>query len=282
MKTASGALLSLINGSQQFVMADLYTITLVGGSVLRYTDADIAIAWNANTFLSVPISRSAVREIIGTEVDTLDMTLFFGVNDLILGLPYPRFVQNGGFDGATVQLEKAFLSDWATAPVGTIIRFTGRISDAKPSRSQIDLTVKSYLELLNIQMPRNLYQPSCQHALFDGGCTLNKASFAANTSVSSGSSATQLLCGLVQAAGYFDQGTITFTSGANNGISRTVKSQTAGVLNLSIGLPAVPSVGDTFMAYPGDDKQLSTCINKFNNKVNFKGFPYVPVPETAL
>jgi uncharacterized phage protein (TIGR02218 family) len=35
MKAASPALIALLESSDQFIMADLYTITLVGGSVLR-------------------------------------------------------------------------------------------------------------------------------------------------------------------------------------------------------------------------------------------------------
>ena len=43
MKVASPALIALLSSANQFVMADLYTITLVGGSVLRYSAASTAI-----------------------------------------------------------------------------------------------------------------------------------------------------------------------------------------------------------------------------------------------
>ena len=67
----------------------------------------------------------------------------------------------------------------------------------------------------------------------------------------------------------------------NNGASRSVKSYTPGVITLSLPLLAAPGVGDTFNAYPGCDKQQATCTNKFSNKVNFGGQPYIPLPETA-
>jgi hypothetical protein len=44
----------------------------------------------------------------------------------------------------------------------------------------------------------------------------------------------------------------------------------------------MPNTGDTFTAYPGCDKTQNTCTSKFNNLVNFGGFPYVPVPEAAI
>lgn len=282
MKSASAELIALINGSRQFLMADLYTFTLAGGTILRYTGADVAITSGGNTFSPATIERGTVREIVGVEVDSLEMQLYFGLNDLVLGLPWPHFARNGGLDGARLLLEKAFLSDWLAAPAGALTRFTGRVSDVTPGRTGIALTVKSDLELLNISMPRNLYQSSCLHALYDAGCALAKAAFGANSSVSAGSDARQVLCGLAQAAGYFDQGTITCTSGANNGITRTVKRYTPGVLTLSVPLPGAPGVGDTFTAYPGCDKSQMTCTATFGNKANFKGFPYVPVPESAL
>ena len=42
MKPASAALIALLADSEQFIMADLYTFTLVGGSLLRYSAAPSA------------------------------------------------------------------------------------------------------------------------------------------------------------------------------------------------------------------------------------------------
>jgi hypothetical protein len=91
-------------------------------------------------------------------------------------------------------------------------------------------------------------------------------------------------------SGWFDLGTVTFTSGVNNGLIRTVKSYTrivprsgpmTGVLNFTLPLPNVPGIGDTFTAYAGCDKQQATCAGKFHNISHFSGEPYVPVAETA-
>jgi len=51
MKTASPALIALLNSSEQFIMADLFTISLISGGVYRYTSADIPITVGLNTFL---------------------------------------------------------------------------------------------------------------------------------------------------------------------------------------------------------------------------------------
>ena len=78
-------------------------------------------------------------------------------------------------------------------------------------------------------------------------------------------------------------GQILFTSGANAGLLKAVKSYAGQFFTFNSPLPFVPNAGDLFTAYPGCDKTQATCSSsKFNNLVNFEGFPYVPAPETAI
>lgn len=283
-KSASAALVTLLTTSQQFLMADLYTFVLLGGTVLRYASADVDIRLSALTFCSSGplLKRGRTRVVIGLEVDTLEVTVYADNTHLVGGVPWLQAVRSGAFDGASVKLERAFMVAWGDTSAGTVILFEGRVAEAIASRTEAKLTVRSDLELLNIKLPRNLYQPGCIHTLFDAGCGLSKAAFAVNTSTTSGSTRDTLNCGLGQAAGYFDLGTVTFTGGPNAGVTRTVKFYSPGVFKLSYPLPSIPNLGDGFTAYPGCDKLQATCQNKFNNLANFRGFPYVPVPETSL
>ena len=262
-------------------MADLLTITLKSGTVLRYTSAGISLAWGGDSFIPFAFKRGTTRLVRGVEVDTLDISLFAGEKDLIAGLPFPQFAHNGGLDGATVLLERAFLLDWFKPIVGVLWMFSGRVSEIAPSRTEIKLSVKSDLELLTTPMPRNLYQPRCGYILFDSGCGLAKAAYKASSMATAGSSRSEIKCALAQGAGWFTRGTIEFTTGANAGVTRTIKSHAPGSITLALPLPNTPAVGDGFDAYPGCDKLPATCEQKFSNKVKFRGFPYVPVPETA-
>ncbi len=45
-------LIDLLHGSDEFRMADLYTITLSGGRVLRHTGADMPVVWDGQTYES--------------------------------------------------------------------------------------------------------------------------------------------------------------------------------------------------------------------------------------
>lgn len=260
MIAASPALITILN-SQQFYKADLYTITLNSGTILRYTDADGDLIVGANTFICTGpiITRGTTRIVPGIEVDTLDISIRPKDTDLISGITFQQFTQNGGFDGAYIQVDRIFMSTFGDTTPGVINRFYGRVSDSQPSRSEIVLTVKSLLELLNTMMPRNLYQFNCVHTLFDAGCTLSKASFASNSSATSGSTASTINCGLAQAVDFFKLGTIIWLTGANAGVTRTIKDYSPGVLKLSLALQFVPTIGDTFTVYPGCDKQQTTC-----------------------
>lgn len=228
------------------------------------------------------IVRDRTKSVVGIEVDTMNITLHTGMTDLIQGIPFPQFAVNGGFDGARVQVDRCFMPTYGDTSAGVVNVFTGGVSDVKPSRTGVVLTVSSDLQLLNIPMPRNVYAPACSHNLYDSACGAVKASFGAASACASGSTSSMLNCALAQAAGYFDTGTITFTGGQNAGATRTVKSYTPGVINLSLPLPFVPVVGDTFTAYAGCDKSQATCNSKFGRLASFRGCPFIPVPEASI
>ncbi|MEI8325522.1 MAG: phage BR0599 family protein [Betaproteobacteria bacterium] len=71
-------------------------------------------------------------------------------------------------------------------------------------------------------------------------------------------------------------------TGANAGIGRTIKAQAGGVLTSVQPWPSAVTIGDTFTVYPGCDKTQATCSSKFSNLARFRGYPYVPAPETII
>jgi uncharacterized phage protein (TIGR02218 family) len=75
---------------------------------------------------------------------------------------------------------------------------------------------------------------------------------------------------------------VTFESGANVGVSRTVRQSTTSGLYLARPLDYVPTAGDSFVVYKGCDKSMTTCQSRFNNLANFRGFPFVPPPELSM
>lgn len=281
MKTASDSLKALL-ASNEFLFADLYTITLINGTVIRYTNADGSVNYAGNTYPNQRIERTSIKSSIGVDVDTMTVTIRAGLADLINSVPFPQFASQGGFDGALVQLDRAFMASFGNTNAGVVNLFFGRVSEVQPSRTSIDLMVSSMTELLNISMPRNLVSPGCIHNLYDSGCGLDQESFALARTVASVASSTEFQISGADADGLFDAGKVIFTSGLNDGVVRSVKTFASGTLNLAQPLPFDLAVGDTLKAYYGCDKSKSTCTNKFNNIIHFRGFPFVPVPTASM
>ena len=197
------------------------------------------------------------------------------------GLSWQSACRQGYLDGATLLVETAYVQTWPTV-VGTIHMFQGLVSEVFPERTMVRVTVKSALELLTQRFPRNVYQSVCGHTLYSAPCGAVKATFTATGTVaaSPAPTTTSMKTGNAQAAGYFENGVITFTSGALNGLKRTVKSyDPATGFTWALPLPVAPAAGDTISAFAGCDHTLATCRAKFSNDIHFRGFPYVPNPE---
>lgn len=282
----TSALATMLENNSQFATADLYTITLYDGTVLYYSSADIDLTINGITFPATgpTFTRNTTSQKIGVQVDTLSITAAPGPSDLIKGVPWLSFLRAGGLDGATIELDKYIGQSLGDPNAGMLIWFIGQVAEVDVTRTEAVVKISSMVQELSIMLPKNVYQQGCVHTLFDGGCTLVKSAYTVSGTVTAGSTDQLVLANtFAQANDYFDLGVLTFTSGANNGLTRVVGTYITGTtaqFNIVEPLPEAPAAGDTFTVYPGCDKQLSTCENKYNNKPNFRGYPFIPVPET--
>lgn len=265
-------------------MTDLYTFTLVGGGVYRYSGGTTAITdTNGNLFALGPkFERSKTHVVIGVQVDELDVKIYPEPSDILGSTPFLRAAWTGQFDGAVLQVERAFMSPSYGAVVGTVVMFAGRISDIDCSRTGIDMKCRSHLELLNIQMPRRLWQPTCNHVFGDAMCQFDRASLAVNFSAGSGTTQTKIV-GVPNTSRPFTQGTIVGMTGINASETRTVANFVAGqYAQVKLAFLATPDIGDEFQLLPGCDRSLGTCTNTFSNQIHFGGMPFIPAPENAV
>jgi uncharacterized phage protein (TIGR02218 family) len=284
MKPASTALIALLDNSEQFIMADLYTMTLAGGSILRYSAAPTALMVNGyNFFLGPKFERSKTKLVIGTQVDELEIKVYPEPDDLIDAVSFLEAAWQGQLDGALLRLERAFMPSYGDTSPGTVVLFAGRISDIYCSRTGVDLKCRSHLELLNIQMPRRLWQSSCNHVFGDAMCQFDRSSLQAMFSAGAGSTPTQIATSVSPSpANLYVQGTIAGLTGANAGHSRTVVAMVGGWVYVKLAFLSSVASGDQFRLLPGCDRTIATCTNLFNNAIHFGGMPYIPTPETAV
>lgn len=282
MKTTSGPLLTLLNSSTQFSMADLFEFTTVSG-VSRYTNADRDVTYNSNVYASTGplMKRTGLRSSVGLETDTATITVAASASHLLEGLPFVQASIGGALDNADVVIYRAFFTSFLSAPTGALLMFSGSVSDVHGSRNQVKIEVKADVELLTVKMPRNVYQPPCVNTLFDSACGLQRTAFQL-TVTANGGTINSFTSANPSAAGYFNQGTARCTSGPNVGLKRTVKTFTGGAFTFALAWPYAVSNGDVFVCIPGCDKLQGTCNTKFGNLTRFRGYPYVPNAEVAL
>lgn len=291
---SAGALAAyLASGVTNCTPADLYTITLISGTVLRYSSLDAPVTVNGNTFIVGPgIERSKIRQSIGISVDTMTLDVVADASVLVGSVPILQAIAAGVFAGAEVLVERLFY-DTSMAPRGTVAKFFGRMGSCQVTRGSARIDVVSHSELLDVMVPSEVYQPGCHNALFDPQCGVLAASFTNTFTVSlmvdpkrlQFYSAVTGIPGVANTTDYYALGVITFTSGLNAGVSRTCRNFDTGApasFRVISPWPYAPAVGDTFTVTPGCDKQSATCNTKFSNLARFRGQEFIPAPETII
>lgn len=292
MKTASAGLKSLLANNRALYKVELLTITLAqGAGVYYYCSGGKDIVYGGHTYkaadgnLIPAFQRGPVTTAIGTDTKNMELTLLCGPSTVIGSLLVPTFADYGGFDQAIVELDGLPMNTWGDTSNGTYNIWTGIVGDVRGDDTEVQLEVASVMRLLQGAFPRNYTLPTCNNTLFDAACTLVKSSYATAGSVAAGTILTNQFTtgGAINSSAHpFPQGSLTWLTGPNAGLSRTIKSYTGFVLVMNPPLPYLPTVGDTFTAYPGCDKTQNTCITKYGNVPHFRGFPYMPNPITLL
>ncbi|HEY2710061.1 MAG TPA: DUF2163 domain-containing protein [Caulobacteraceae bacterium] len=291
---SAGATAALLNGGADFQMLDLWAITLNGGSVIRWHGgsgdpiqrADKAYVFaaaagqptiaNGAYALGPAIDRGKISTKLGLEVATLDMQISADVSDRINGAPLIPFAQGRGFDGATVVLYRAFLPAWGQPITGAVVAFSGRVTALKDvSRAKFTMTISAWTVLLNVNMGPDVFQAGCLNTHYDANCTLTPTNVPGT--VAAGATTLAFNTSLASPDHFFDKGTITFTSGANAGLSRAVQSYVAasGAMTVAFPLPFAPAAGDAFNAVRGCLLTMADCTAQ-SNLIHFRGQPFTP------
>lgn len=289
MKASGASAAGLILATGQYHIAALYEFACVQPSATTFYWAawDSSLTVGGHTYTAnMHIRRGPITQRTGVEVQTLELQCTPQADRaaiLVGGVPFLEACRLGFLDGCRVTMKKLIMSTAGDVTPGAVTWFQGRAADVRAGRVSASITVESDLALLRMAMPRNIIQTGCTHRLFDAGCMLNPASWQVSGAVSTvASDRSYITSGLSQANDYFSLGVLTFTAGPLSGLSFGVKSyaNAGGKVTFLRQLPIAPVAGNTFTITPGCDKRQATCSGKFSNLAHFRGYPYVPVPET--
>lgn len=277
MKTIPPALASHLTGGLT-TLAYLLKLVRADGTTLGFTthDRDLSLSGviykTADSFTLTEVAGA--RDLAASNAEVLGALSTASIND--------SDIKAGRYDNAAITL---YLCNWADTSAGSIILRHGRVGSITHDGQNYRFELIGLLDTLE-QTVTQSYTRTCRHKLGSTACTidLTSTSYRKTGTLSAVTDASVFTSSArTEAVDFFSGGTITFTSGANSGLTVDIKSFAAGGLfTLWLPLPNLPVAGDAYTVVAGCDKQFTTCQTKFANTLNFGGFPHIPGTDRLL
>lgn len=156
----------------------------------------------------------------------------------------------------------------------TVALWTGRVRAVAWAGSEAQLTCDPVTGVLARDGLRYGYTATCNHLLYSGRCGVNALDHQVIVPVAGISTVGDTLTSAAL-AGYPDQH---FRGGfivRNFEDYRMILASSGGSIVLLLPFEQIDPT-DTLNVYPGCDRTLADCEARYNNVVNFGGFPFVP------
>ena len=164
-----------------------------------------------------------------------------------------------------------------------VLMMRGSLGEIRQQGNAFEVELRGLAERLNRPIGR-AFVKTCDRELGDAKCgvDLSNPIYATEAVVGEAVRGSVVVAqGLdAFAPGWFTNGRLTWSSGANAGVVAVVKQDLVigGVRRLELWeAPALPvAIGDSYRLVAGCDKLAGTCRVKFDNFLNFRGFPHIP------
>lgn len=274
MKTISAELLAHL-ASGTTTLAHLVKLTRTDGTVLTVTlDHDLPLVFDGDTYTpTLGMMPTTVETSAALSVDNMDARgalLAIGVNE--------GEIAAGLWDMCEVHV---FRVNWADLTMGAEKIKRGHFGEISLGRDSFNSEVRGMTQRLQTILA-DVVSPGCKADLFDARCgivdTEGTWKFSGEAVTAAASSSEFTVSTLAQAEGFFTGGTVVWTTGANAGLSKEIRSHAAGgefVLFEPMPYAVAPGDEGTFRAGCRKRHDLD-CTDKFNNIINFRGFPSIP------
>ena len=281
MAGMDAALLAHLQGGVT-TLCRCWAVTRRDGVEYGFTDHDCTLAFEGIAFKADSgLTARALEQSTGLSVDNTEA--MGALSDAAIR---EEDIEAGRFDGAEV---RAWLVNWAE--VGQRhLQFRGSIGEIRRAGGAFHAELRGLTEALNRPLGR-IYQKPCSAVLGDAGC-----GFDLSTPGYAGSQAAEEVADgrLFRwdelpgfEAGWFTRGRLVVLTGAVAGLSGLVKGDRVTEdgrreIELWESLRGTVAAGDLLRLEAGCDKRMETCRLKFNNLLNFQGFPDIPGEDWVM
>ncbi len=177
------------------------------------------------------------------------------------------------------------LFDWRYAWAGSLYSLSYWIKKTEWDGEQWNCEIEGLSQFLKPHVG-NVYTRTCRFKVGSSECGVNMTPHTEGSCVVLGTldgqkkriiRATTASIAGTWADNYFAKGDITWTSGANDGLSEKVKAYTRATrdIELQLEMPFEIAAGDTFILVAGCNGTRDHCLNKFGNADNNGAFWFI-------
>ncbi len=245
------------------------------GRTLGFTDHDIGFQFDNIVFKAdTGLTASALQQTTGLAVDNseaLGVLSDVSIND--------EDIEAGRYDSAEVV---SWLVNWQDVNQ-RMLQFRGTIGEIRRGSGAFRAELRGLTEALN-QPQGRIFQKACSAVLGDAQCKfkLNQPGYVHETAVEIIEDAR--IFRFTDLKGFdlnwFERGRLTVMSGDAVGLIGLIKndrlSDEERLIELWEPLRATIATGDMVKIEAGCDRRVETCRLKFNNFLNYQGFPDIP------
>lgn len=281
MKEVGQILSNHLSTSQSFLSCDLYELKLKSGISYYWADTDADVNYGGHTYKGDGpiITREKIATNSTVSVDKLSVAITASQNDQIGGVPVLEVAHNGGLDGATLDLRRAFFDD-AGKVIECIDLFHGICEVTQGGGFILKISAKSVVQKLNIEYPNRRYYPQCPYSIYSKECGVDIKTYRKKAKVTAVTGTNTVQIDIPFEDGYYTAGGMEWISGPLAGQATQIMDSKNSTIIYMSATNTSPRIGDVAYIYPGCDKTPTTCKNKFNNFSRNRATPYVPLKET--
>jgi uncharacterized phage protein (TIGR02218 family) len=253
-----------------------WRLRLSGGETLGFTDHDENISFDGTVFeAAAGFTGSEIESSLGFAVDNLEAR-----GALQSAKLDEARLKAGDFDHAEAEVWRV---NWQDISQRVLLRM-GHIGEVTTGASAFEAELRGLSHEL-AQTNARIYQYGCDAELGDARCSVNflNPAFSEQGTVQSANGAELVLAGVGFADDWATRGVIRF-DGVGKSLAVKRHRLAGGVTRLSLWAtpPFAVNAGDAVTLFAGCDKQFGTCRAKFNNAVNFRGFPHMPGTDFVM
>lgn len=251
----------------------------LGTNVWYYTTGDVMVSFDKGdgkgeqNYLPATLKRSLVQYDTTLEVTKMTLQVAF-VEDPVL-----EFIGTNPIEILWISVMRLHRD---LVPLEASVVFIGQIKNVSFQGIQASAECVGFEFFLSMPIPLYRYQLTCNWILFDDHCGVIKTGgtpeYKVTTAVTFTDPTILRSSALVDSFGdgYFIFGTVEFRDEC-----RTIIDHVGNQITLNYKMRDLES-GDTIDVYPGCDRRNTTCKAKFDNLINFLGFPFIPEENPAL